>query len=209
MVVEPPPPPPPPVVVEPPPPPPPLQDNGMGLNPGWIGLAASTPYYQTSSPNQAQYYWGAHPYMSNLANLEYYNGVPPSAGTPTTTPTTGGGKFSVGPPAPTAQPGRYGIPGAPAQPWGASTSAVGGTQYLDVNTFLNGLLGLKLPAQPQPTYSPATLFRYTGTDRPWTGINPYQGAVPVVTAPTTPITTPGTNPVNPTPIVNPLEGIQF
>jgi hypothetical protein len=28
-----------------------------GINPGWI---SATPYYNTTSPVQAQYYWGAH-----------------------------------------------------------------------------------------------------------------------------------------------------
>ena len=31
--------------------------NTGGLNPGWI---TATPYYSTTSPVQAQYYWGAH-----------------------------------------------------------------------------------------------------------------------------------------------------
>jgi hypothetical protein len=31
--------------------------NTGGLNPGWI---TARPYYNTTSPVQAQYYWGAH-----------------------------------------------------------------------------------------------------------------------------------------------------
>ena len=45
-----------------------------GLNAGWIN---PTPMYQTTSPVQAQYYWGAHPYQAGPGfNAELYNTVP-------------------------------------------------------------------------------------------------------------------------------------
>lgn len=45
-----------------------------GLNPGWI---APTPQYQTTSPAQAQYYWGSHPYQPGPEfNAQLYNNVP-------------------------------------------------------------------------------------------------------------------------------------
>jgi hypothetical protein len=141
----------PPVIVEPPyvPPVPPVTprpDTGGMLNPGWIPLAATTPYYQTTSPNQSQFYWGSHPFMRNISDLENYNN----------------------------------IPNAPQQPWGAATSAVGGTQYLDINSFLNSMYGTRLPAQPSPTYSPATRYQYPTAARPWSNVNPNVGQVPTL-----------------------------
>ena len=69
---------------------------------------AVKPMYQQTSPNQAQYYWGAHPYAGPDATLANYN-------------------YNA-------------VPNAPSQPWGAPTSAVGGTQHLDINQFVNNLL---------------------------------------------------------------------
>jgi len=45
-----------------------------GLNPGWI---APTPFYNTTSPAQSQFYWGSHPFQAgptfdaNLYNQSY------------------------------------------------------------------------------------------------------------------------------------------
>ena len=78
-----------------------------GANPGWVNQAVK-PMYQPTSANQAQYYWGAHPYAgpdATFANYDY-----------------------------------NAVPNAPSQPWGAATSAVGGTQHLDVNNFVTHLL---------------------------------------------------------------------
>lgn len=51
-----------------------------GLNPGWI---APTPYYQTTSPNQAQYFWGSHPYQPGPEfNAQLYNTVPAAPSQP-------------------------------------------------------------------------------------------------------------------------------
>ena len=44
-----------------------------GLNPGWI---TAQPFYNTTSPVQAQYYWGAHPYVQTEADLANLNNVP-------------------------------------------------------------------------------------------------------------------------------------
>jgi len=44
-----------------------------GLNPGFI---QAQPFYQTTSPVQAQYYWGNHPYMKTAADLPNYNNIP-------------------------------------------------------------------------------------------------------------------------------------
>lgn len=42
-----------------------------GLNPGWV---APTPFYNTTSPSQSQYYWGAHPFQSESTfNPRLYN----------------------------------------------------------------------------------------------------------------------------------------
>jgi hypothetical protein len=74
-----------------------------GLNPGWMNLAASKPFYQTTNPTQSQFYWGAHPYMRSIPELlATYNTVPD----------------------------------APAVPWGATNSAVGGQSQLDIPAFI-------------------------------------------------------------------------
>ena len=50
-----------------------------GLNPGFI---APTPFYNTTSPAQAQYYWGAHPFQAGPTfNAQLYN---QSSAAPTT-----------------------------------------------------------------------------------------------------------------------------
>jgi len=47
-----------------------LQTN-WGLNPGWI---APTPFYNTTSPVQSQFYWGAHPFQAGPTfNAQLYN----------------------------------------------------------------------------------------------------------------------------------------
>ena len=47
-----------------------LQTN-WGLNPGWI---APTPFYNTTSPVQSQFYWGSHPFQAGPAfNAQLYN----------------------------------------------------------------------------------------------------------------------------------------
>jgi hypothetical protein len=44
-----------------------------GLNPGFI---QAQPFYQTTSPVQAQYYWGNHPFINTAADLPNYNMIP-------------------------------------------------------------------------------------------------------------------------------------
>jgi hypothetical protein len=50
------------------------------LNPG---LMAPTPYYQTSSPVQSQYFWGSHNYQPGPQfNAQQYNSAPGAPATP-------------------------------------------------------------------------------------------------------------------------------
>ena len=44
--------------------------------PSYVGRVASMPYYNTTSPVQAQYYWGAHPYIPLGDDLAQYNNIP-------------------------------------------------------------------------------------------------------------------------------------
>jgi len=44
--------------------------------PSYVGRVASMPYYNTTSPVQAQYYWGAHPYIPLGEDLAQYNNIP-------------------------------------------------------------------------------------------------------------------------------------
>ena len=44
-----------------------------GLNPGFI---QAQPFYHDTSPVQAQYYWGNHPFMNTAADLPNYNNIP-------------------------------------------------------------------------------------------------------------------------------------
>jgi hypothetical protein len=45
-----------------------------GLNPGWIQPA---PFYKNTTPSQAEFYWGNHPYqLGPVFNQELYNNVP-------------------------------------------------------------------------------------------------------------------------------------
>ena len=56
------------------------QINNPGLNPGWI---QPTPFYNTTSPVQSQYYWGQHPYQPGPTfNQALYNTVPAAPATP-------------------------------------------------------------------------------------------------------------------------------
>ena len=51
-----------------------------GLNPGYI---QPTPFYQTTNPAQAQYYWGSHPYQpGSTFDSKLYNTVPNAPITP-------------------------------------------------------------------------------------------------------------------------------
>lgn len=51
-----------------------------GLNPGWM---APTPFYQNTRPEQAQYYWGGHPYQPGPEfNAQLYNTVPAAPSQP-------------------------------------------------------------------------------------------------------------------------------
>lgn len=105
-----------------------------GANPGWMNQAVK-PMYEATSPNQAQYYWGAHPYAgpdATFANYDY-----------------------------------NAVPNAPSQPWGAHTSAVGGTQQLNINDFVSHLLN-------SPYYNSS----YTGA-APGTPTTPGIPVVPV------------------------------
>lgn len=59
----------------------PIQNINLppGLNPGWI---APTPFYNTTSPAQSQFYWGAHPFQPGPTfNAQLYN---QSVGAPAT-----------------------------------------------------------------------------------------------------------------------------
>ena len=67
----------------------PLQSGG--LNPGYIGGAASIPYYNTGNPTDAQYYWGVHAPVNTAADLANYN---QQAGAPATP--WGAGAHAVG-----------------------------------------------------------------------------------------------------------------
>jgi hypothetical protein len=62
-----------------------------GLNPGYIGGAASVPYYNTGNPTDAQYYWGVHAPVMTAADLANYN---QQAGAPATP--WGAGAHAVG-----------------------------------------------------------------------------------------------------------------
>ena len=54
--------------------------TGAGLNPGWI---APPTYYKNTTPSQAQYYWGAHPYQPGPTfNASLYNQLPNAPATP-------------------------------------------------------------------------------------------------------------------------------
>jgi hypothetical protein len=56
------------------------QINNPGLNPGWI---QPTPFYNTTSPVQSQYYWGQRPYQPGPTfNQALYNTVPAAPATP-------------------------------------------------------------------------------------------------------------------------------
>ena len=88
-----------------------------GANPGWMGQAVK-PMYQTTNPNQAQYYWGAHPYADQNATLDNYN-------------------YNA-------------VPNAPTTPWGAASSAVGGTQHLDIPAFAANPLSTGPAIPPVP-----------------------------------------------------------
>lgn len=93
-----------------------------GINPGFVLAPASVPTYNTTNPTQSQYYWGVHPAVTNLAQLNTYN---------------------------------QNIPGAPAQPWGATNSAVGGQAQMNVSNFINNILGMGNPyAAPTPVTGP-------------------------------------------------------
>jgi hypothetical protein len=53
-----------------------------GLNPGFVGKAASVPYYNAQTPTQSQYYWGAHPYAATANDLLNYNNIPAAPAVP-------------------------------------------------------------------------------------------------------------------------------
>lgn len=44
-----------------------------GMNPGWLMGGAVQPYYQTTDPTQAQYYWGQHPYIPTKEQIGLWN----------------------------------------------------------------------------------------------------------------------------------------
>jgi len=44
-----------------------------GMNPGYLMGGAVQPYYQTTDPTQAQYYWGGHPYIPTLEQIGLWN----------------------------------------------------------------------------------------------------------------------------------------
>ncbi len=56
------------------------QVNNPGLNPGWV---QPTPFYNTTSPVQSQYYWGQHPYQPGPRfDQALYNNVPAAPAVP-------------------------------------------------------------------------------------------------------------------------------
>jgi hypothetical protein len=63
-----------------------------GLNPGYLGYAASMPDYQSTNPTDAQYYWGVNAPVTNEQQLADYNKLP--LGAPTTP--WGAGATAVG-----------------------------------------------------------------------------------------------------------------
>ena len=75
-----------------------------GLNPGYLGYAASMPDYQSTNPTDAQYYWGVNAPVTTQEQLANYNKLPDYA---------------------------------PATPWGAGKTAVGGQTAMDPNQFIN------------------------------------------------------------------------
>ena len=75
-----------------------------GINPGYIA-GSTTPLYNTTSPDQAQYAWGVHPAVTSINNVS----------------------------------GQLNAINAPATPFGAATSAVGGTQSLNIPQMLQQL----------------------------------------------------------------------
>jgi len=75
-----------------------------GLNPGYLGYAASMPDYQSTNPTDAQYYWGVNAPVTTQEQLANYNKLPDFA---------------------------------PATPWGAGKTAVGGQAAFDPTQFVN------------------------------------------------------------------------
>jgi len=67
----------------------PLQ-NGP-LNAGLLQQAASTPYYHSANPTDAQYYWGAHNVVNTPEDIANYNNLPNAPVAP-----FGAGKTAVG-----------------------------------------------------------------------------------------------------------------
>jgi hypothetical protein len=51
-----------------------------GVNPGYF--TNPTPFYQTTSPVQSKYYWGAHPYIQSKDQFGQVNQVPNAPTTP-------------------------------------------------------------------------------------------------------------------------------
>jgi hypothetical protein len=107
-----------------------------------MGIAAKQPFYHDTTPNQAQYYWGQHPFASTMGDLANYNNVP-------TAPTT---------------------------PWGAATSAVGGTQHMDVNQFIQRNIGT--PYAQAATTGSSALYPAVPV-----GQTAYQGSSPTPSLP--------------------------
>ena len=137
---------------------PPKSGVDAGIVGGAAGAASSgaaTPA-QTSTANQSKWSWGTpptivkpglnpgyyaqavHPYYTNTTPIQgqYYWGVHPSAQTPADLVNINN------------------IPGAPAQPWGAAKSAVGGTQPLDINAYIQQLLSPQNVAATTGTVAP-------------------------------------------------------
>ena len=74
-----------------------------GVNPGFIGKVASQPFYTSTNPTDAQYYWGVHNAINKMEDLNQYNN----------------------------------LPNAPATPWGAGRTAVGGQSQLNIPNFVS------------------------------------------------------------------------
>jgi len=75
-----------------------------GLNPGYLGYAASMPDYKSTNPTDAQYYWGVHAPVNSQEDLANYGNLPDYA---------------------------------PATPWGAGKTAVGGQSSFNPTDFVN------------------------------------------------------------------------
>jgi hypothetical protein len=110
------------------------------LNPGLLQQTASQPFYKSTNPTDAQFYWGAHNVVNKPEDIANYNNIPT----------------------------------APATPWGAGKTAVGGQASFNPTQFVNqyitnpayagvnsgvgpGYMGAIAPTQPEPMPVPMSM----------------------------------------------------